>query len=365
MTLSASGLELADRCPGSLTIPHRQEANEWSDRGIADHAADEESINAGEIPDVYLDRWPEVTHWRAEVSYMYDVSTDTSRFLGVGLKRNYGVRSSFEIPGTIDVEGRGPGILIVIDKKGYESVTPASRNPQIRFLALAASRVHEADKIEVAIAPKIGGLDVAEIDPVFDLDLIAHTTRQLLISSARVRSEARDGKSAEFRIGRWCRWCNAFNSCPKQAELRDLIQLDDGHPELDIINYQDAAERYELMTRFGIWYKRLKSQIYAQASDTPIRLKSGKLFGPRIVEGNRVYDGPKTHAAMTAHPKLGREIADKTVTMTVSQARFKEVVQPIAPKRGFSALQSEIFDAVDRDGGMIRKTKTEFVEYDD
>ncbi len=364
MIPTASGLELADRCPGSLTIPHRHEDNEYSKRGTADHAEDEEAINTGEVPDAYLERWPGVTSWRAEISYMYDVSSDTSRFLGVGLKRAYGDRRPFEIPGTIDVEGRGPGILVIIDKKGYEAVTPAARNPQVRFLALAAARVESADRLEVAIAPKIGGLDVAEVDPVFDLDVIAHETRQRLIDIARVRSDAREGKPVTFATGRWCRWCNAFDACPKQAELRELVALDEGHPELDLATQQDDAEVYELWKRIGILHKRIGSRLYARAAEKPIQLRSGRMFGPVIGEGKRVYDGAMVHAAITAHPTLGRDVADRAVVMTVTQTRFKEVVQPLIKRGMFSKVQSAIFDSVEADGGMTRKTTTTFEEFE-
>jgi hypothetical protein len=362
--ISASGFELAQRCPGSLTVPHVQEDNEHSLRGTADHAADEDAINAGDVPDAYLERWPEVETWRAEVSYAYDVSSDTSRFLGTGLKRAYGNLAPFETPGTIDVEGRGPGVLVVIDKKGYEAVTPAARNPQVRFLALAAARVATADRIEVAIAPKIGGLDVAEVDPVFDLDVIAHETRQRLLEITRVRTDARDGKPIAFNIGRWCRWCNAFSNCPKQDELKSLAKLDDDHPEIDLLRYQDAADVFDLWKRVGILHKRLGQQIYAQAAREPIKLRSGKVFGKVISEGNRVYDGAKVHAAISAHPELGREVADMAVVMSVSQTRFDEVVKPLVKRGQFAKIQKAVFDAVEADGGMTRKTKESFEEYD-
>lgn len=364
MIPTASGIELAQRCPGSLTIDHVQESNPHSQRGIEAHADDEAAINAGNVPEAYLERWPEVTEWRAEVAYMYDISCDDARELGVGLQRAYGDRRPFEVPGTIDAEGRGPGILVVVDKKGYSRQTPAARNPQVRFLALAAARSRPAERIEVAIAPALGGLDVATLDPDFDLDVIAAETRQLLMSSAQVRAAARDGRPVDFNIGPWCRWCNAFNACPKQEELRALVQLDDGHPARDIVHYRDLAEQYELMERARILVKRLENTIYGAASSSPIRLKSGKLFGPRQVEGNRVYNGTMIHAAIAAHPRLGREVADKAVEMKASQTQFKRIVQPLAPPRGYEALRKQIFDGVEEAGGMKRGLKTEFVEYD-
>jgi len=362
MIPTASGIELAQRCPGSLTIEHVQESNPHSERGNADHAEDEAAINAGNVPEVYLERWPEVTEWRAEVAYGYDISCDTGRELGVGLRRAYGQLGAFETAGTLDAEGRGPGILVVVDKKGYSKQTPAARNPQVRFLALAAARTRPAERIEVAIAPAIGGLDVAALDPEFDLDVIAAETRELLISSARTRADARDGRQVQFNIGPWCRWCNAFNACPKQDELRALVMLDEGHLKRDLVHYQDLADQYDLLQRVRIMEKRLSNTVYGAASSQPIKLKSGKLFGPREVEGNRVYDGHMVHA--TIMEKFSRLVADRVVEMKVSQAQFKRVIQPLAPKRGYEALRKEIFDGVEIAGGMKRGVKTEFVEYD-
>lgn len=361
MIPTASGLELAARCPGSLTLPHAHESNPDAERGTADHAADEDAINAGNVPDAYLERWPEVTHWRAEVSYAYDLSTDTGRLLGVGLKRAYGTLGPFETCGTIDAEGRGPGLLVVVDKKGYAKQTPATRHPQVRFLALAAARAEPAERIEVAIAPATGVLDVATLSPDFDLDLIAHDTRRMLIESAETLARARRGEQVPFHIGPWCRWCNAFNACPKQDELRALVMLGEDHPEQDILHHQDAARQYEMMQRASILYKRLKTTVYGIASQAPIRLASGKLFGPRTTEGDRVYDGAKVHAEVAR--RFDREVADRVVEMKTSQAQFKRVLQPLAPPRGYSKLAKEVFGAVEEAGGMKRKPSVEFVEY--
>lgn len=366
MTLSSSKLELIDRCEGAFSLPWRDETNVHSEAGTERHAVDESAINAGNVPDEYTERWPGLT-WRAENAYMYDVATDTSRYLGCGIGRAYGEQRPFEVPGTIDVEGRAPGVLVVIDKKGFEVQQPASTHPQVRFLALAAARVLPADQIFVAIRPELGTMDVAEVDPVFDLDVIAHEVKQRVIRAAAIRGEVRAGRPVAFNVGRWCRWCPAFDSCPKQKELRALVQLDDAHPDLALqtfVDDQSAADVYALWKRIGILHKRIGQQLYSHAATRPIPLHNGKAFGPYQKLGDREYDGPTVHAVIAANPQLGRDVADKVVEMTASQAQFSRVVKPLVQRGKFEATKKAVFDEVEARGKMTRKLTTTIEEYD-
>lgn len=358
MTLSSSKLELLDRCEGAFTLPWRDEPNVHSEAGNERHAADEDAISAGNVPDEYLERWPGLT-WRAETSYMYDVSSDTARFLGAGIKRAYGPQGPFEVPGTIDVEGRGNGMLVVIDRKGFEEQAPAARHPQLTFLALAAARAQPAERIVIGIRPEIGAMDVAEIDPMFDLDLIAYENKQRVIRAAKVRGEARAGRVPEFRTGRWCRWCPAFNECPKQSELRALTLLDDDHPELALATFVDdaaAADVFDLWKRIGILHKRIGQQIFAHAANHPIRLHSGKMFGPHAKLGNEKLDGDVVYA--TVKSTYGQELADAAVARVATKTKLESALKG---KRG--AMKS-VLDAVRAAGGATRTAGTTIEEYE-
>lgn len=366
--LSSSKLELLDRCEGAFTLPWRDNPNQWSDGGNERHAVDEQSINSGDVPEEYTDRWPGLA-WRSEVAYMYDVSSDTARYLGCGIGRAYGDQRPFEVPGTIDVEGRGfdangRSMLVTVDKKGFEAQTPADRHPQVRFLALAAARVQSADRIVVAIRPELGPIDENEVDPVFDLDVIAHDVRQRVIRAAAVRAEARSGRVVPFNTGRWCRWCPGFDSCPRQAELRALVVRDDDDPELALqvfVDDDNASDAYDLWKRIGILHRRIGEQLYRHAAGRPIPLRNGKMFGQHQTFGDREYDGKMTHAIATE--VLGRDVADQVVEMVASQAQFERIVKPIVPKGKFAATKRAVFDEVDKRGGMRRPVTTTIEEY--
>ena len=355
--ISSSKLELVDQCPGAFTLPWRDEPNAWSAAGAERHAGDEQAINAGEPPEVYAERWPGLT-WRAEVAYAYDISSGTSRFLGCGLNRGYGELAPFEVPGTIDAEGRGPGVLVVVDRKGFEEQTPAERHPQVRFLALAAARAQPADRIIVAIRPEIGPLDVAEVDPVFDLDVIAYDVRQRVLSTAKLRSDARSGAEIPFRTGRWCRWCPAFQSCPKQAELRALVVRDEEDPDLALSTFVDdesAAEVYQLWKRIGILHKRISQQLYAHAAARPIQLGNGKMFGRIEKLGNERLIGDVVYA--TVREMFGAELADAAVERHATKMRLETALKG---KRG--ALR-KVLETVRERGGAERKHGYEITEY--
>lgn len=356
--ITASRLELAERCPGHLTRAHRDEPNEWSEGGTERHAADESAIAAGDVPEVYRERWPEVETWRAEVRYSYDVSDGTSRFCGTGSTRDYGTGGPFAIGGTVDVEGRGPGVLVIVDKKSFEAVTPAAANPQVRFLALAAARHQPADRIFVAINHELAGLDVAEIDPVFDLDVIAHDTRQLLIRSAAVRADARAGKPVAFNVGRWCRWCPAFADCPKQSELTTLVRRDDEDPELAlrlVLDDDSAQDVYALWKRIGILHKRISQQIHAYAAHRPIPLGGGRFFGKIDKQGNEKLDGDVVWQAVRA---LYPGVEDTAVIRTATKKRLEEAL------KGRRGAMKKVLDLVRELGGATRNPGTAIEEYE-
>lgn len=356
--ITASRLELVARCEGHLTRRQVNEPNEWSEAGIRRHADDELAINAGDVPEIYTERWPGLL-WRSEVRYAYDASDGTSEFCGLGSNRNYGAPAPFRIGGTVDVEGRGPSILVIVDKKSFEAVTPAASNPQIRFLALAAARVHPADRIFVAINHELHGLDVAELDPNFDLDLIAHDTKRLIVHSAEVRAAARAGQAVEFNVGRWCRWCPAFNDCPKQADLKALLSRDDDDPDLamqTLLDNESAPDVYELWKRIGILHKRIGQSLYAHAASRPIPLSSGKMFGAVEKLGNEKLDGDMVYE--TIRRLHGQQLADAAVVRSATKKRLGEVLKR---RRGAA---DEVIQVVRDAGGAERKRTTAIEEYD-
>jgi hypothetical protein len=357
--ISSSKLELVAACPGAITLPWHDSPNEHSAAGTERHAADESAINSGDGIEEYESRWPGLA-WRAEVAYVYDISSDTSRYVGCGIGRDYGTIGPFEVPGTIDAEGRGPGVLVVVDKKGFERQESAARHKQVRFLALAAARHQPADRITVAIRPELGPMDIDEIDPGFDLDVVAHEVKQLVIDSARIRSEAHQGvREPVFVTGRHCRWCPAFNDCPKQKELRALVVRDEEDPELALSTFVDdesAADVLQLWKRIGILHKRIGEQLYRHAAVRPIPVGPGRMFGKVEKQGNERLDGDVVYEVVKA--QYGQELADRAVVRTATKTRLAETLKG---KRG---AVPGVLAEVRVLGGITRKATTAIEEYE-
>ena len=356
--ISSSKLSLVAACEGSITLPWRDAPTALSEAGTARHADDEEAINSGSGIEEYEERWPGL-QWRAEVAYVYNIATDTARFAGVGIGRNYGQLDPFEVPGTIDAEGRGNGQLVVVDRKGFERQEPAEQHRQVRFLALAAARYQPAERITVAIRPELGAMDVAEVDPVFDLRHEALRVRQLVLHSATVRSGARDGtREPQFTVGRHCRWCPAFDDCPKQKELRALVVRDEDDPDLALQTFVDdesAAEVYQLWRRIGILHKRIGEQIYRHAAVRPIPIAPGRMFGRLEKQGNERLDGDVVwQAVRTLHPGL----EDQAVERKATKKRLEEVL------KGRRGAVPAVLKMVRDLGGATRSAGYEFTEYD-
>lgn len=363
MTLSASKYELALKCPGSFALPWRDTPNAYSEAGSALHAVDELAIAAGGAPDAYTERWPE-HHWRAEVAYAYDISLDTGRLLGVGINRAYGELAPFERPGTIDAEGWNEQSrhLVIVDRKSFEEQTPAAQNPQLRFLALAASRVLRPLRITVAINHQLHGMDVAELD-AFDLDVIPHQLKEIEYGVARARLAARDGMMVPFNTGRHCRWCPAFANCPRQTELVALARRDDEDPELamstTVVDESDAPDVYQLWKRLGILHKRVGESLFALAASRPIPIGNGKMFGRVTKQGNEKLDGDVVY--QTVKELHGQLVADAAVERKATKTKLKTALKMVAGP--VAAAEREVLEVVRSKGGSQRDKKEVIEEF--
>ncbi len=362
MNLTASKVELALACPGSFALPHTDVRTPEAEAGKALHEKDEAAIKSGNVPEAFTDRWPGLT-WRAEVKFAYDVATGEGRELGTGTDRDYSSINPFEIAGTADVVGTAPGKLVVIDRKSFDpNVSRAAQNAQLHILALAASRSLGLDHADVAIMHEVRGLDVAALD-VLDLDLFASEIRTLLLSVARERKSARDGLPITLKTGKHCRWCNAFAACPKQGELMELVKTDGGQLDpgsrmlISLERDEDAAEAYLFAGRVSMLLKRLNSALYARASERPIPIGNGKMFGKVATLGNEKLDGDVVYQVVKE--KHGQAIADTAVIRSATKTRLKEALGFVGGK--VAANERDVLDEVRLRGGS-RKDSKETVE---
>lgn len=359
MRLTASKLELARECPGAFTRTWSTRRDEFAEAGTARHAVDEAAIARGEVPEALTDRWPGLT-WRAEVAYAYDVATGVGRELGVGIGRGYEAfnLSPYEVTGTADVVGLSPDALVIVDKKGYEEVKPAAVNPQVRFLALAAARAYKRDAAEVAIRPEVGPMDVAEVNP-WDLPVIHNEVKQTLIDLNTAILDARAGNPVRFEVGRRCRWCDAFDDCPKQKELADSMRTDLVHVRVESMlpfeRDEDAAQAFDLLQRIKIMSKRLQGALIMRAKERPFMTSNGMVYGPVEKEGNLEINADVAYSVV--REKYGQDVADKAVSREATQTGIERALKEVASRGQLAEMKRAVLKEIEDRGGAKRETK--------
>ncbi len=359
MRLTASKIELAQRCPGAFTRKQSRGSNEYADAGTARHAEDEDAIGRGEVPQALVDRWPGF-EWRAEVAFSYDVSTGVARELGIGIGRGYEAYNlgPYEVTGTADVVGRAPGRVVVVDKKGFDEVTPIARNPQVRFLGMVAAKAYGLDVAEIAIRPEMGAMGCDEIGG-FDFAIIHDDTKRTLIDVNKAIVDAHAGRPVRFETGRRCRWCDAFDDCPLQRELVENVRTE--LVPLQVENMipferdEDAAQAFDLLARIGILQKRLKGALIMRAKERPIPLSDGRMYGPHEKDGNTQINADVAYVVV--REKYGQDVADKAVSREATQSGIERALKDVAPRGQLAAMQRGVLKEIESRGGTRTESK--------
>ena len=363
MTLSASKIETASRCTASLVLPQTEEKRASQAAGVSAHAVLGTAIEAGEVPDVLEQRWPGYT-WRSEVAFVIDIATGEARELGAGINRAYPTDlGPFAIPGTADLIGCGPaGELVVVDKKSFDpSVSRAGVNGQLHTLALMACRALGDTTCEVAIWHELRPLDVSTVEP-WDLTTYARELRELLEESARARAEYRRTGLVVARPGKHCRWCSAFANCPAQNALMTRVSSGTIGASIEAVSLQEddeAARFYQLSLDLGMLLKRMRERLEARASENPIPLADGLVYGPRPVNGVRRIDGDKAYDLI--RETYGQAVADQAVTRDATQVSIKAAFKSagIAPEPETKKLMK----ALEAAGAITQKDSVKVESY--
>ena len=362
--ITASSIERAKRCPGYVTLPQRNVPTEAASAGTERHAEYEARIARGDIPEALAERWPGAT-WRSEVKFAFDLSTGKGRELGQGSDRDYSAAGPFEIVGTADVVGMCAGRLVVVDWKSFAEVPRAAVNAQLHIAALALTRAHGLNAADVAIHYEARPMDATELDAI-DLDSFAAEVRQILDEAARFRTRAQAGEVVAFAEGSWCKHCPGFYDCPRQKALQEQIER---HPALvaaekamlPFADDEDAAVAYAFYERARVLVKKLGDALYARASERPIPLGNGKVFGPRTKPGNEKLDGRIAYETVKA--KYGPHIAEAAVEMTAAKTRIREALS-LAGVKSVAAAEREVIEEIRSKGGSARAERTSFEEYE-
>ena len=363
--LSASGVARALACPASLVLPQHRYETSHAAAGTERHADDEAAIDLGNEDDVLpakvLAMIRPDDRKATECAFAYDCATGTARELGHIKHRAYADLSPFEIPGTADLVILGGGRAIVVDKKGHERVGAAETNEQTLSLALMVARTYGLDEITVVIYYEIGAPDIATIGAL-DLDGHAERLKTLLVDIARAQVEP----TKFLAMGKHCRYCQAFLSCPRQHAL--TLEVGSAQAAMAIearipfADDADAAAAFDLLGRIKMLTARISAALYARAAERPIPLLNGNVFGPREKQGNEKLDGDVVYAVI--RDQHGQGIADAAVVRQATKKRIKEALVFAGSKGEIAKLERAVLAEVAARGGSSRETKTVIEEYE-
>lgn len=362
--LSASGVTRALACPASLVLPQHRYETKFASDGTDRHADSEVAIDMGDEEDVLPARVLEMLEdddvKDTECSFAFDVATGTARELGYG-RESYKNLSPFEIPGCLDLIVKNKRRIIVVDKKGFERVGPAESNEQTLTYALMVARCYGYDEVTVVIYYELGGVDVAVLSAL-DLDAHAERLKTLLVDVARAQVEP----TKFLAMGRWCKYCPAFLSCPKQHAL--TLEVGSGTMAMQVESRipfdddDDAAQAFDLLQRVKMIAARIQAGLYARAGQRPIPLLNGNVLGPREKQGNERLDGDIVYQVI--RDQHGQGIADAAVERKATKKRIGEALVFAGSKGERAKLERAVLEEVRSRGGAKREAKTVIEEYE-
>jgi hypothetical protein len=255
--MSASTIERDEGCPVSSSLPQITKNSAWAARGTRlhafiaarlnnrpmvealEHVEDEEKDTARGVD---LHRLVgDLAVVRTEVSYAIDVRDRTVRELGRNIDRRYDEAAAalgkplglYEIPGTIDLEGRTRlGVELAGDlKTGFRSVVPAADHRQLHWEVTARYLAAEASAVEGRIFKIREGGEVEIDSHLFGgmaLDTIGDELFEIQQGVIAARNAYQDGGEIVVSPGHWCEHCPAFLVCPAQTELARAVTVEAG-----------------------------------------------------------------------------------------------------------------------------------------
>jgi hypothetical protein len=375
--ITGSSLQRVMACPASETLTHVHSTNEFAEAGNARHLYLQHVEKVGMdaaldmVPAEYrgmceaidLDGLP--TNLATEVAFAWNWQTGEARELGRGLDRDYSSCGPHEVAGTIDALGVAEDSVYLGDYKGFQPVA-AKDNAQLLFAAMCSAKVYAKDAAILEIINIRHGSNWrsnAGVD-VFDLADFETRLRHTMISVAALQA----GQRASFNEGEHCRYCPGFQSCPaKTALIRAMVNGDEAtRVEMTVpLSPETATLAYQQLRAMEALVKRARDIVYAYASERPIQLGDGRVFGSRVKPGNERLDGDVVYGVLRNH--LGQSAADVAVERKATKAGIARAVKH-AKTQGtatgtLKAITGAIMENVESNGGVTRRPTTTIDEH--
>lgn len=384
---TGSKLELALACAASQALGHVDTAFKSGEDGKAKHEALAEAIDpvigAAYNPPPHLVAFLDslnddpatlapIRGSRAEVTLAWDYQHDAGRELGARLERAYSMAKPTEYVGTADYLRVEADCVMVADlKTGMAEVTAPGRNPQLRFLALAACRANGLQRARVGILHAPEGRapwwSWAELD-AFELEVVAMDLRKLAERIGYARNDADKGRMPWLNAGEHCQWCPARFACPARVGMAKAMASDPSGYALSLKHGLEddglasaALARWQAARRI---LDEVGAALHARAKERPIPTADGMVWGP--VESTReVIDA---EAAWPVIEELvGPDSVRAAFTVETSKAGIERAVKAAKAagkldgtiKAGVAMAMEGLRSA----GAITTKTRTEYQEH--
>lgn len=384
-------------CRASSVLPRAfdLEGSEWAQRGTETHAY-LQRVGEGMSPEASLELVQErfregcaaldleslrdVLGMTPELALAYHPETDTARPLGCALEREYeaaGVRDD-EIPMTVDVAGvdnpDAPRFGVVADyKRTWQRLTPAAKNWQMRFGALALARAYDLDDIRAQLIYLRDDLPAWRDSAVFtaaDLAVFAAEARvrwQLALEDRARYAEDREDVPPATK-GTWCRFCPSYHACDAQTGLIRALVAGTAGVELDTrsMDPDAVAIAFKRLRDLREPLKRVEQAIYAAARERPVLLEvlpDGQelWLGMHETVGNEKLD-PEI-ARTVVREMLDEEAVDEVCTFAVTKGRLETAIKARVPRGHGAAKMKAILAEVRKRNGAHQPTKHEVTTY--
>lgn len=366
-------------CPASQVLPVVDTAWGAGDKGTERHALLAAAITNSETHGASTEAldWLEALDSETllpimgaapELAYGYTPSTGVARLIGSNVGRAYNAAPG-EFAGSADYVLVAEGLVTVVDlKTGMGDVPHPARNAQLRFLALAAARWHGVESARVGILHAPDGRTPwwswATLD-AFELEAIAVELKTLAERIGYARNDVAKGKTPRLVVGEHCAYCPARFACPARVAMAQRLA---GEPERVVLDLKAMLTPESAALALARWKAATKAlqevgaALHAYASETPIPLGDGRVWGP-VVDEYEEIDADKAWEVLGA--KYGAAAAREAMTLKTSKAGIQRAAAVLKAKGGgtLKALSAEALEALRAAGAVRMKKRTEFEEH--
>lgn len=371
---SASRLDLAMACVGSVVLEVVDQRLEAGDVGHNLHAELDTARNGGEASAWASKALEAAPVWlpqaESEVTYSLDAKTGEVRREGSHLARRYG-DSTQRFWGTADyvaTDGMGADMAHVVDLK--TGLLDMPHLWQLRFGAIGVHSEARSALVRVGTlhAPRDERRPWLEWGETYDALDVAGFIGELKLLAWRIgkgREDVKAGSVPRLTTGKHCEWCPARLRCPAQVELvkRWAGKTDEAARDIEaLLDVDTAGEAWRRIEAADAVLKSARRQLYAFGAQHPFPLGDGRMFGRHRQRGRDVVDAQRAFRALAE--RFGSDEALKAVTLETSKSKVWDFVAEKAP-HGEKRKAADAFVAEMRATGVIaEKWKDDVGPYD-